>query len=277
MKLTRQKISFSNLWLYGLVGLGALFILLYSVSSGFYHQRLAYQAWVMACQEEEFQNRVWAHRVNSIGKAKEAAGIYRGIEIDVWLTASYHFDVNHSRGESVGLSLAALLTELDEPHRLSYWLDFKNLTRTNLPASITRLQILCKRFGIAKQSVIVESKSHELLRYFSKRGFRTSYYLPTSLLSVVRQKGIGDLSAMEENRLKQLENTIRTGRFDYVSTGSGYQPALEEVIDVKKEILLWTTELKQHSFFDRRKIRSILSQDSRVKVLLTKFSSKFDR
>jgi hypothetical protein len=74
----------------------------------------------------------WAHRVNSVQRARMLGPEYRGLEIDlVYDMAADRFDVGHPPVPSAGISLEQVLAVLPEAGDRYYWLDFKNLTPAN--------------------------------------------------------------------------------------------------------------------------------------------------
>jgi len=107
--------------------------------------------------------------------------------------------------------------------------------------------------------------------------FKTSYYLPTSFLSTISEKEFSNLTGKEEKKLRKLQEDIGKGNFDYISTYSKYYSFIKRMLSVDKEILLWNVELEPYSYFDRKKILKIISQDNKIKILLVKLKSKYDR
>lgn len=237
-----------------------------------------YKQFVFSGQHEGFKEKVWAHRVNSIGKAVEASSIYQGIEMDVVFDKKKNtFDVNHPPVQSIDLALETLLASLSNPSSLSYWLDYKNLEKGSVKAAVTRLLELSRLFTIKKTAIIVESEHPDLLLAFAENGFRTSYYLPLHFLSTIEGKKDSDLSVSENQALSRLRDAITGGDFDYISMDSKFYRFAAERLPGNKDILLWNTALEHHKFFDRKKIKNILSADKRIQVLLTQFESRYDR
>ncbi len=258
---------------------GIAAILLITKTELFYDYLNQYKAFTLSKQSLAFQEKVWAHRVNSIGKAREAVRIFKGIEIDVVFDKKTRFfDVNHPPDQSINLSLETLLASLPSPlSHLSFWLDCKNLNKGNVDKSVTRLIQLCFTFNIPRSSIIVESGSPELLSEFSKHDFKTSYYLPTTFLSQLKEKNYNNLTTIEQNSLTHLKQVINQSQFDYISTYSEYYFFISKLLNTKKSILLWNVGLEPHKYFDRKQIKKILSYNKNIEVLLVQLSSKYDR
>ncbi len=237
-----------------------------------------YKTSVFSKQNKEFKNKIWAHRVNSIGKAQEASQIFQGIEMDVVFNNRSHlFDVNHPPEDSIHLSLEQLFASLADPSVLSYWLDFKNLTKNNVTTSLDRLVQLCESFAINTDSIIVDSEHYQLLSDFTTRGFRTSYYLPTPFIAALEKKSYANLTISEQESLARMQNSITQGSFDYISTYSKYHSFIVTLLKTNKKILLWNTSLEHHKFFDRKKIKQIIARDKNIHVLLIQLESQYDR
>ena len=79
------------------------------------------------------KEKIWAHRVNSLGKLQLAKKKFSGVELDIVFAeknGQWYFDVNHPPYESIALSLDEYFASLDNPNQLKLWLDFKNLSKS---------------------------------------------------------------------------------------------------------------------------------------------------
>lgn len=127
-----------------------------------------------------FQDKLWVHKVNSIKKLEQVQDHYTGIELDVvFKSDSSVFDIYHPPEKSNQLYLKDFFPKSNP--KLLYWLDFKNLTKENALASSSYLEKLAKQYAISTDRIIVESPQVAQLIHFEKKGFKTSYYLPTDL------------------------------------------------------------------------------------------------
>ncbi len=226
---------------------------------------------------DDIQHKVWAHRVNSLEKAKEAAPVFQGIEIDVvFNNQSGVFDVTHPPAKSIHLDLQTLLSSLRE-YDLCYWLDVKNLNQKSQNRAVSRLIEIHDLLKINKNRIIVESIHRNILKEFSDAGFTTSYYLPPRLLEefVANAASLGNKT--RNKQLERFEKTIESGDFHYISCHSKYFPFIQKHLNVNKKVLLWNPKIEPHDFFARKQIIQTLQQDMRIEVLLVNFSSKFNR
>ena len=132
--------------------------------------------------------KVWLHRVNTIDKAQHFQYLYTGFELDVnFDTVSGTFLVEHDITDSSTLTLATWFSSIYWPSRLSYWLDFKNLSPENKSAALSELLRIRTKFGLNKQLIVVESFNPENLTSFDTLNFRPSFYIPAFDPSTITQ------------------------------------------------------------------------------------------
>ncbi|MCP4548685.1 MAG: hypothetical protein GY835_19685, partial [bacterium] len=171
---------------------------------------LDYEMDLFARQPDEFRERIWPHRVNSIGKLREVTRIFRGLELDVvFLEEENRFDVNHPPAPSIGLTLESFWAAVGTPSPYGFWLDFKNLSAQNHRAALDRLAALADRFELTREAVIVESQQPLLLDAFGKAGFSTSYYLPTPIVREIGAREPEELSGRERAAIVEINDRIR--------------------------------------------------------------------
>lgn len=132
----------------------------------------------ISCQPQERPSKVWLHRANDIAKAQYFQYKYAGLEVDVYFVDSLNtFVVQHDVGANSRMLLKNWFASLDNRSKLCYWIDFKNLNKDNMYASakeMARLRRTCR----LRNWIIVESPNAECLQAFTKKKFRTSYYIP---------------------------------------------------------------------------------------------------
>lgn len=229
-------------------------------------------------QNQNFKQKVWAHRVNSMGKLKEVIGIFNGIELDVMFQPeSGVFDITHPPVESIGLNLEKYIGSINKPVRYKLWLDFKNLDKQNAGKALKRLHFITNKFSLVKANIIIEASNPVLLMPFKDSGFYTSYYLPTNILKKVIKKSRKDITDEEMKHIKEILDKFKRSGVHAVSTYARYFDFVKQYIPEANNILLWDTHLEPHKYSDLRKINKILSKDKRIKVLLVKFRSNYDR
>jgi glucan phosphoethanolaminetransferase (alkaline phosphatase superfamily) len=123
-------------------------------------------------------NKVWAHRVNTIGALLEAKEVFPGVEFDVVFDphSAQFFVGKRPPAPNVNLSLATQLRQDDGERR--YWLDWKNASPGNVPQALASLNELDARHRL-KHRVIVETTDPAAGRPIAAAGWLASYYLPT--------------------------------------------------------------------------------------------------
>ena len=139
--------------------------------------------------KKNLENRLWPHRVNTLGKMLEITNAgFRSFETDVFFRSeSGFFEVGHDAGAMTGMTLESFLDNIPQDFE-KIWLDIKNAGKTNLPAIHKRLLELDKKFGLKSRTIIEtkdESASPSLL---SDSGFHVSYYLPHKEILVVMEQ-----------------------------------------------------------------------------------------
>ena len=128
---------------------------------------------------------LWAHRVNTLGKMREAARLFSGVEIDVVYDADKRaLMVNHPPEPPSGLSLDAQLAYASRFNpELGLWLDLKNLNETNAARVLEELNRLDARHTIRQRALVETDHIGPAAALLRKAGYRTSYYLPSVLLT----------------------------------------------------------------------------------------------
>ena len=127
------------------------------------------------------QDKLCAHRNNSLLKFMEAASIFNCLEVDVIINESLRAPmVQHDADNPTGLPLDVLLS-LPSARSKRIWLDVKNLSDTNVVFLID----LLKRFNRSAADTLVEvaasTAGSPAVALLSQAGYSVSYYLPTKL------------------------------------------------------------------------------------------------
>jgi hypothetical protein len=207
---------------------------------------------------------VWAHRVNSVERARGVAPTYQGMEIDVvYDEAAGYFDVGHPPVPSAGISLETMLSAIPAVAEHYFWLDFKNLTDANKDAACARLLAIGRRYGIVSR-VIVESTNPRALACFTENGFYTSYYLfPESTLSAMTPGQVAEYYA-------EVKANLLASKVNALSTPYRSLPFIEKYFP-DADILVWYLEsgagVRYHAWVTYLRLRS------RVKVILVSHST----
>lgn len=177
-----------------------------------------------------FPEKIWAHRVNSLGKLEETKDLFRGVEVDlVWEEGN--FDVNHPPAKSIQLSLAEFLNQVTKTKGFGLWLDYKNLDSAGAENSAFHLDSLFKKRGLAKNMVYVESRNPAYLKHFNDRGFKTSYYLPAGLNQISDEDSINAM-------VRRINSRIHNDKEIFISAPFADYDFMREHFPERK-ILIW--------------------------------------
>lgn len=209
-----------------------------------------------------FPEKVWAHRVNSLVKQKESTRSFKGIELDImWL--GNKFDVNHPPAKSIDLSLADYFNAAPNLKEFGIWLDYKNLNKNNSESSAFHLDSLLNAYKISKEDLYVETSAPVFLDPFIEKGFKTSYYLPSSL-----HKISGDSISKV---VKLINERIGRNKNIYISAPFSDYAFMKEHFPERNK-LLWHLGGLYGATNKFRFYEALL--DKNVKVVLRPFKSK---
>lgn len=128
-----------------------------------------------------WKTSIYAHRVNSIAKALDVKDFFDGIEFDVnFDDPANDFFVYHQPAKNVGLKLTELLHAVADQPKLKLWLDFKNISDSNIQNSLDRLKLLDDRWAIKHRAIleIPASSVTPMTKLLVDSGWKTSYYIP---------------------------------------------------------------------------------------------------
>jgi heptose-I-phosphate ethanolaminephosphotransferase len=220
-------------------------------------------------------DKIWAHRVNSLGKLDQLASQYDGVELDLTIeqdaNGQARFDVNHPPAESIGLSLDTYWS-VGPTRPLRYWLDVKNLSEANANRFAAHLGKLLQRHGIARDRVVTESTEHAALAQIADADLRTSFYLPYLKLDELSQ-------AQLERRAVELAEQAKHSRagalsfpgymLDYVR--DRIRPRVGEVT-----MLTWYPQRSLANPADAPFLQEVVD-DPAVEVVLVGHRTKHDR
>ncbi len=212
-----------------------------------------------------FEDKIWAHKVNSIEKLNEATNIFSGVELDVvfYIDGNY-FDVNHPPDKSINLSLNEYFqSQMSDPD-YRYWIDFKNLNKDNKLQSSNSLDSITKLFKIDKSNIIVESVAPQFLKSFRDKGFITSYYLPPGIHTLNEES--------LETILEKIRNNIIFYENIYISCDYKDYPIVKKHFPDTRKITWFTV----YGYMNKIKAILLLYEillDENVDVLLISFHS----
>lgn len=210
----------------------------------------------------DFPTKILCHRVNGIDRLHEVKDHFDGFEIDLMYSESGVYDVNHLPEKSIGLNLEELIGSLDEPSEYYYWLDVKNLDSSNAQQAANRLLEVCSS-GAYLPNIVIESRSLYSLSLFDKLGFKTSLYLPAF------QK------YTEENITSSIDSlALLFAHFapSVISQEYGVYPILNTYFP-ECDKLTWDLQYDWKIEKDQADLRSILTKDNRLQLILVRYET----
>lgn len=212
--------------------------------------------------------KLWAHRCDSILKLNEQTGIFSGVELDIcFFLEKDEFDVSHDLHDNVDYPLEDFMTVLGESN-FKVWLDFKNLTADNEEAARHRLNELFEKYDIDKSRAIVESHNVNELAKFKADGWYTSYYCPTDEKYLRTVEG-------NEDFIGQVRAAVATGNVSAVSFPVEYYDIVKKA-EIPVDMLTWDMGAKWWSYkIDAH--RKKLLDDNQLKVILVTSGSAYNR
>jgi heptose-I-phosphate ethanolaminephosphotransferase len=163
---------------------------------------------------------LWAHRVNTLAKMMEVAPLFGGAEIDVVYDAHARaLAVNHPPDPPSGLLLDTLLAYAHRLNpKLGLWLDVKNLDEDNAARILAELEKLDARYAIRGRALVETEHTGKAAAALRQAGFRSSYYLPTAVVTA-RAPGSGEALGCDE--AKAIERVVDSRRFAAISYNWG--------------------------------------------------------
>lgn len=183
------------------------------------------------CNERNFRDKEWIHRINSKERLKIMSEKYSGMEMDVvYDTLKNSFEVYHPPEKPNGFGLEDVFSNTLNVNEHYFWLDFKNLDEAIQNSSCSKLAELAKRYNI-RRNIIVESSNPEALKLFTDSGFYTSYYVP-----------VFDLDSLSKEKVEMYYNEVksRLGSSSVCALSGNYQqlPFMEKYFP-DRDMLVW--------------------------------------
>lgn len=223
-------------------------------------------------QPDDFKKKVWAHRINNGDKLVSAAEIFYGMELDVVFDLrNKTFDVRHPPAKTNNLSLDQYWSRLDNAGRFKFWVDFKNMSPENGPASLERLSHLAGKHLIPHENIMVESRVSFPLRDFTAKGFMTSYWISLALLQNDRDISFDKLAKNKQLFLMKIKKEIEENGIDAISFPIEFLNTANKFLPEIDAINVWTPKMR----FDRQKdlleVEKILQANPRINALLVEF------
>lgn len=246
MKKPTKKIRIAGIALLLLITLGSLYSLLHI---------------------DNYPDKLWLHRCNSVEKYAEMHERYPNVEIDVVFRGDHRFDVTHDYHTTFHLPVDSILKK---SHGGGYfWLDIKNLDSLNRYDILDEMKRLCKQYDLSKQQFILESPNWKQLGLFTEQGYYTSCYVPYEKPSRLDE---GELS----HCIKELQKVADSDQVCALSFPGWWYTSLKKHLNRDIDLLTWKHRTTQFEFF-LTPIGWRMLRDSQLKVILIKDKGQYHR
>ena len=235
---------------------------------------------VLGSLKKQIQKKVWAHRVNSLGKLLDIKHIFSGVELDLnYDSKEKKFFVYNQEAENTGLSLEEWLQAAERsgaPLRL--FLDWQNVKKTDTQAVLRHLSALDKKYFLKKRSVIQPAAHFPEIQDFSSSGFVLSYKLPAAQI----QKCLAKCRPDELRLLADtLQKKIKGYAYSALSFSHNLSPFVEKYFASfirKKKLKVYAVETSviSHRSAAAEKISEIFKSPLFLNALIIRSPSDFD-
>lgn len=214
---------------------------------------------VCSCTKpSEKPSKVWLHRANDVAKAKYFQDKYAGLEVDVCFVDSLNtFIIEHDYNEKSHKRLDDWFAALNRRSKLGFWIDFKNLKKSNMEAAAKELAKLRKTYKL-KGLIIVESSNAECLQMFEDLRFRTSYYIPYFNPKELNREELQEFT----NIINKIVNESK------INTISGFYSQYQYMTDSFPELRKLTWYERTWDTAVRNYYIKLVNEDSKTDVIL---------
>lgn len=217
---------------------------------------------------DDYPEKIWLHRCNSMEKLYEQGDDYANVEVDVVFRENRKFDVTHDADTSFNLTLDPYFAYMDKTGG-KIWLDIKNLKAGNKKAMLAELDRLVETHGMEKEELIIESPDWEALGLFTENGYYTSCYVP---FDKPRELSDKELDAC----IIELRKIADGGSVRALSFPGWWYPVIKEKLERPIDLLTWKHRTTQFGLLASPRGRRML-KDSRLKVILVKDKGDYHR
>ena len=124
------------------------------------------------------ENKVWAHKVNTIDELHSKEKLFDGIETDlIYSPYQNKLFVCHDIEDTIdNLSFSEWLDAIESPQKHSYWLDIKDINLQNCDTIVGIIQKELKKRHIENHAFI-ENSSFRTLKRVKQLGMHTSLWV----------------------------------------------------------------------------------------------------
>jgi heptose-I-phosphate ethanolaminephosphotransferase len=232
---------------------------------------------LLKVKSPELHERLWSHRVNSLGKLAECAPEYAGVEIDVlWLPEHNIFDVTHPPVASIGLDLGQMLEKLSE-YPCGIWLDMKEMNDAKCEAASEHLVSIIAKYHIQPSRILCESHSMSALMAFKNKGFKVVWYSPTQFFRQLSGKDESSWTEADRAAVDEYKRDLLRYGIDDVSASYENIALLHAHFPDVKNFYTWGTKLRPEKSAELFAALRILGEAPWIRCLLLRSSSAHDR
>lgn len=223
--------------------------------------------------------RIWAHRVNSLGALGEAKQIFAGVELDLVFDArTRRFEVRHPPKPANGLTLDRYLAAAVDRPALRLWLDWKNPASENLGSALAELARLDAKYGLRRRA-LVETPSDATfsgLEALSRAGFLHGYYLPTEAGLAALQQGPRAMSRLGAS----IRATVERGNYAAITYDARLQPFVDRELSAflregRIRRFSWDQSIDSSNPATDPRTLSAMTQSRSLEALLITFPSRY--
>lgn len=222
-------------------------------------------------------NRIFPHRVNSIGKLHDIwRDGFRAFEVDVLFFENNKFQVGHNQGV-MGVGLEQFLQSIDYAKITKVWLDFKNLNQDNYQSALERLEYLHKKYNLKSKFIIESNTQLEFFKEFNNNNWHTSYYMPTGIIvKLLKENNAQKMQnlALKISKQVELQNISAVSFDDRIY--SFVKKYLEPKISNNIVYHIWYAPNLYNVNFKNKLLKNKLYLDNRIKTLLATYKSQFN-
>lgn len=216
----------------------------------------------------DFPEKIWLHRCNSMEKLYEQGDEYPNVEVDVVFRKDRRFDVTHDADTSFNLSIDSYFSYMDKTDG-RIWLDIKNLKAENKEVLLAELDRLVDSYHMEKDELIIESANWKALKLFTYNGYYTSYYVP---FDKPRELSDKELDAC----IAKLQHIVDGKAVCALSFPSWWYSTIKEKLDRSIDLLTWKHRTTQFVLLASPMGRQML-EDPQLKVILVKDKGNYHR
>lgn len=130
------------------------------------------------------ENKVWAHRVNTIEEIQAKENSFEGMELDLFYSTYQNklFVCHYDEDTIKNITLEKWLAAFKTPEKHCFWLDIKGLTLENCDTIVYNVKNNLKQYNLENKSFI-ENSSHKVLTRVKELGMHTSLWVENFLWS----------------------------------------------------------------------------------------------